>query len=300
MTKPGHFVGVTKMVTTHLWRPTMTTRPLCIYHANCADGFAAAWVVKKALHSVVDFHPGVYGEAPPDVTGRDVILVDFSYKRPVIEQLIATAGSVTILDHHLSAKEDLEDLSGAIVVFDLHRCGAMIAWRYFFPNYAAPRLLLHIQDRDLWRFVLEGSREIALGLFSHPYDFDLWDDFMSNNNVALTALRSDGEALSRKQRKDIDELLPLLTRRLKIGGFDVPAANLPYMFASDAGHILAKGEPFAATYFDTGAGRTFSLRSHAVGEDVSKIAALYGGGGHRNAAGFRVDRVAARFMEDQS
>jgi len=55
----------------------MTTRPICVYHANCVDGFAAAWVVKKAFHSVVDFHPGIYGEPPPDVSGRDVVLVDF-------------------------------------------------------------------------------------------------------------------------------------------------------------------------------------------------------------------------------
>ena len=40
----------------------MTTSPLCIYHANCVDGFAAAWVVRKAFHGVVDFHPGIYGE----------------------------------------------------------------------------------------------------------------------------------------------------------------------------------------------------------------------------------------------
>lgn len=24
-------------------------KPLCIYHGNCADGFTAAWIVRKAL-----------------------------------------------------------------------------------------------------------------------------------------------------------------------------------------------------------------------------------------------------------
>ena len=57
--------------------------PLCIYHHNCADGFTAAWVVKKAFGNV-DFHPGKYNEPPPDVTGRDVIIVDFSYKYDVL------------------------------------------------------------------------------------------------------------------------------------------------------------------------------------------------------------------------
>ena len=30
--------------------------PLCIYHGNCADGFGAAWVVRRALGFAVDFH----------------------------------------------------------------------------------------------------------------------------------------------------------------------------------------------------------------------------------------------------
>jgi len=73
-----------------------------------------------------------------------------------------------------------------------------------------------------------------------------------------------------------------------IGGHDVPVANLPYMFASDAGQLMAEGERFAGSYFDTPEGRTFSLRSTDAGMDVSEIAQQYGGGGHRNAAGFRV------------
>ena len=274
------------------------TRPLCIYHANCIDGFAAAWIVRKYFHGIVDFHPGHYGEPPPDVAGRDVFIVDFSYKRPVLLQMIQAAESLTILDHHLSAMAYLKDLPGAIARFDMERCGAMITWRYFFPHYAAPRLLLHIQDRDLWRFVLEGSREIAMGLFSHPYDFDLWDELLLPSAIAI--LRSDGEAIARKQRKDIAELLPVVSRRLQIGGYNVPAANLPYLFASEVGGALSIGEPFAATYCDTADGRTFSLRSQNAGLDVGKIAEQYGGGGHQHAAGFKLTRQAALAMEDDS
>ena len=49
---------------------------------------------------------------------------------------------------------------------------------------------------------------------------------------------------------------------------------------------MAEGEPFAATYVDSPKGRAFSLRSRRDGVDVSQIAATYGGGGHRGAAGF--------------
>ena len=83
---------------------------LCIYHGNCADGFGAAWVVRKALGDDVEFFPGVYQSEPPDVTGRDVVMVDFSYKRDVLLDMAAEADSIVIIDHHKTAQEDLVDL----------------------------------------------------------------------------------------------------------------------------------------------------------------------------------------------
>lgn len=272
------------------------SKPLCIYHGNCADGFGAAWVVRKA-HSEesVEFHAGVYQNPPPDVTGRDVILVDFSYKRPVMVELLARANSVTILDHHKSAAEDLAGLNGRHyeAVFDMEKSGAMLAWEYFYPALKPPVLLRHIEDRDLWRFALPYTREIQANVFSHPYDFKVWDQLM---NTPIEALVSDGQAIERKHHKDIAELLSVTARRMNIGGFNVPAANLPYTMSSDAGHVLGKGQPFAACYYDTPDGRVFSLRSEETGEDVSAVARLYGGGGHKHAAGFKVSfAVAAGF-----
>lgn len=94
----------------------------------------------------------------------------------------------------------------------------------------------------------------------------------------------------RAQQKDIRQALAGAKRRCVIDGHDVPCANLPYLWASEAGNIMTVGEPFAAVYHDTKDGkRAFSLRSTDAGEDVSLIAAKFGGGGHRNAAGFSID-----------
>ena len=79
---------------------------MCIYHGNCADGFGAAWVVRKALGEI-DFHGAKYQEPPPDVTGKDVVMVDFSYKRPVLLEMAEKANSILILDHHKTSAEDL-------------------------------------------------------------------------------------------------------------------------------------------------------------------------------------------------
>ena len=294
-------------------------KTMCIYHGNCADGFGAAWVVRKSLGSDVEFVAGIYGQEPPDVAGKDVVIVDFSYKYDILAALARKANSVIVLDHHKSAAEDLarfesfhagveEDTrrdDGATLLgwktahvmansqngptiaccFDMNRSGAMLAWDHYFPNQEPPQLLRHIEDRDLWLFKLEGTREIQANLFSYPYDFEVWDQLVAADVLTLV---SDGAAIERKHHKDVAELVGVTKRRLKIGGFDVPVASLPYTLTSDAGHLMAQGEPFAACYWDTPTGRVFSLRSTDEGIDVSEIASQYGGGGHRNASGFRV------------
>ena len=278
-----------------------TEKPyVCIYHGNCADGFAAAWVVREVLgENVVAFYPGVYGEPPPRdlIKGKIVYIVDFSYKRAIIEEMAEIANTILILDHHKTAQEDLVAPlpSRVSVVFDMERSGAMLTWDYFYPTILPPMLLLHIEDRDLWRFNLHKTREIQAAVFSYPYDFKVWDKLMEAD---LMELAKEGEAIERKHFKDINELLKVCTGPLVIGGYVVDCANLPYTMASDAGHILASKEhnAFGATYYDTPLHRVFSLRSTDEGIDVSKIAKFYGGGGHRNAAGFKVTHAVVREM----
>jgi oligoribonuclease NrnB/cAMP/cGMP phosphodiesterase (DHH superfamily) len=283
-------------------------KTLCIYHGNCADGFGAAWVVRQALGADVEFVPAVYGQPAPDVQGKDVIIVDFSYPYDVLVELSRAANSILILDHHKTAQEDLKRLFFAgrnyqeFVVdcaaecacnnaphigalFDMERSGAGLAWDFFFPNRARPALINHIEDRDLWQFKLEGTRDVMAAVFSHPQDFATWDLLMADH---INALRMDGHAIERKQQKDVANLVTSNSRPMIIGGITVPAVNLPHTMASDAGHLLSQGQPFAAIYWDTPDGRSFSLRSTDAGEDVSAIAKQYGGGGHRNAAGLKV------------
>lgn len=285
---------------------------ICIYHAPCADGFTAAWAIWKRWPDI-EFYPGVYGAAPPDVTGLDVLIVDFSYKRPVLQQMGGVANSITILDHHKSAQEDLapfrkqqlgawpesfvdegmEGLAGPYPVqalFDMDKSGAMLAWEYAHPGEPAPRLVSYVQDRDLWRFDLSFSREIAAFLFSQEYTFDDWDIVARGleDEVRFTSMAVQGAAIERKHHKDVAELLKITSREMVIGGERVKVANLPYTMASDAAGLLAEGAAFGACYYDAADGaRVFSLRSRAGGQDVSRVAASYGGGGHAAAAGFR-------------
>lgn len=297
-------------------------KPLVIYHANCADGFTAAWAVRQAIDA--DFHPGVYGEPPPELSGRDLVLVDFCYPPAVMQALQWKARSILVLDHHQSAEKDMpandrtgqdqltvcridtasftwakfqgwvgqdqnEGIHKAIIyaLFDMNRSGAGIAWDFFHPGIARPALIDHVEDRDLWRFKLHGTREIQAALFSHPYSFEVWDQLMQ---APVFELYQQGLSIERKHHKDVAELVAVAKRRMVIGHYSVPVASLPYTLASDAGALMAQGESFAACYYDTADTRVFSLRSTEEGIDVSEVAKLYGGGGHVRAAGFRVPR----------
>lgn len=274
-------------------------KPIVIYHGNCADGFTAAWCFWRAYGDTYDYHKGVYGEAPPDVSGREVFLVDFSYPRNVLLKMGESATKIIVLDHHASAMKDLNaieqdaaegDYCPFEVVFDMNRSGAGIAWDYLNPDVPRPTMVNHVEDRDLWRFALPNTKEIQTAVFSYEYNFQQWDDLMNADVTVQMNLIAQGQALYRKHMKDVKELIAFGKHRMDIGGHNVPVCNLPYTMSSEAGHIMAEGEPFAACYMDTATHRVFSLRSTDAGLDVAEVAKMYGGGGHRNAAGFKVKR----------
>ncbi len=277
------------------------TRTICIYHANCADGFTAAWAVREALGETVEYIPAGYGDEPPDVTGADVIIVDFSYKRPVLERMAHTARSIIVLDHHKTAKDDLIGLPRPVgawdahraaagnpaALFDMDRSGAQMAWDYFHQG-ARPFLVDVVADRDLWHWRIEQSREINAVIGSHEMTWDTWHDLAARlqTDTDIGRVAAEGEAILRAHDKLVRQVIDVSKRRMVIGGHEVPVAAAPYALASDTAGTMAEGEPFAATYIDGPKGRAFSLRSRGDGLDVSQIAASYGGGGHRGAAGF--------------
>lgn len=284
----------------------MTDKALCIFHSNCQDGFAAAWVVRHALGDNVEFYPGVYDKPPPSVLGRNVILVDFSYKRAVLQEMACQSNSLLVLDHHKSARDDLADFgeappwevwreaahNGSLstharirVRFDMERSGAGLAWDYFNPGEPRPLLIDRVEDRDLWRFSHPQTRSVCAAMAARAYDFEAWDEFMKPMNYPGLVL--EGSAIERKHHQDILNLLPTTERRMLIGGRMMPVANLPPTLTSDAAHKMAEeADGIAACYIDTPAGRVFSLRSIDGGPDCQAIAKDYGGGGHVHAAGF--------------
>ncbi len=257
-----------------------------LYHAACDDGFGAAWCAWKHFGDEATYTPVKYGDALPDIeAGSQVFIVDFSYPRPMLVAL-AEDCQVVVLDHHKTSQEALAGLPFAH--FDMERSGAGMAWDYFNPDTARPPLIDHIEDRDLWRFALDGTMQVSSGLRSHPMDFETWDWFAWD----VTPLRGAGIDIERY----IQRLCENLAEDAYIAEWregPVLVVNAPGQLTSELADYLLQMERyqgnqvlFVAAYKDMADRRLWSLRSRGD-FDVGAVAKARGGGGHKNAAGFR-------------
>lgn len=273
---------------------------LIIYHSHCNDGFGAAWAAWKALKDtgLVELHAASYGKEPPYEkinAGINVHIVDFSYPPHQFLNLCSLAKTVTMLDHHktaIDAYDSYEDdmPENSKVVFMTAKSGAMIAWDYYHPNKQAPRLIEHIQDRDLWKFLLPNTKEVHLNLNTLPKELAIWDELITKTNASGFEFKefvAGGAAIKRYYEQLIQNILATNKRHIIINGIGGLSCNCPGALASDLGHELAnESGTFGMTWELLKDGNVkCSLRSNAD-FDVSAMAKQFGGGGHKNAAGF--------------
>lgn len=269
-------------------------QPLVVFHKGCIDGQGAAAVAMKR-YPQAELCEGVYQQPlPANIAGRDVYLVDFSYPMDKLETLLESAASVTIIDHHLTAMNDLKDFEHPKLTKFLAKehSGAVLAWKFWYPDLPTPVVLNFIEDRDLWIKAYGDTTEaICAYLYAIDFEVDTWVRFLDTQYWCMQEQKiiAAGEVLLLQERKRVVSLSKN-PRWLWIGGYQVPAVNCNAYYASEVGHVLGEGKVFAATYFDIEDKRIFSLRSADTGLDVSAIARQYGGGGHFHAAGFAVSR----------
>lgn len=302
-------------------------KPLVIYHAHCTDGFGAAFAAWLKLGDNAEYLPMEYGQGVganlPMFEGREVYILDFSFPREVMDALFQHAKRVVWLDHHKTAFEmwcggvppigyyysRTTALENHYILLDNYKSGALLAWEYFHPDKEVPMLIRHIDDRDRWQFKLEGSKELHAALASlKPWTFEMWDfilaetSYRANDDTGIEDFYDNGAAILRTHNQHVQEALKQ-TRICTVSFKEQPpgvlqqtvfrdglAANAPTFLASDLGHELAnKSGTFGLVWSMAADGQVHcSLRSN--GEyDVSAIAKAFGGGGHRNAAGFSVE-----------
>ena len=257
--------------------PFQGSPDIVLYHAECSDGFGAAWALWKKFPSA-SFFPVKHGHPPPpDLKDRRVVIVDFSYARPILEAMASETKELLILDHHITAERILDGFSNAY--FDQTKSGAVLSWEWTHRT-PAPWLLQYIQDKDLWTWALPNSREINAALASYPFDFNVWDRFTQST------LEQEGRAILRYEQELVGKLAAQAAL-VEFQGIVVPAVQSAIL-TSQIGERLSPHHPFCLIWHDRDGRRYFSMRSSADGTDVGTIAASFGGGGHTHAAGFSV------------
>ncbi len=257
-------------------RPHRLTPDLVLYHADCPDGFGAAWALWKKYPSA-QYLPVKHGYPPPPVHGRRVLIVDFSYDRATLEHIAEQAAGLLVLDHHITAQQALADLPFAY--FDQKKSGAVLAWEWAHQE-PVPWLLQYVQDKDLWTWGLPDSREVSAALSSYPYDFHVWDGLRADTLV------TEGRAILRYENELVTKIAAAAVL-LPFHGVMVPVVQSATL-TSQIGERLSKDHAFCIIWHDRDGRRYYSMRSREGGADVGAIAASYGGGGHRHAAGFSV------------
>ena len=296
-------------------------KPLVIYHADCTDGFGAAFAAWLKLGDEAEYLPMRYGQAklhealPFNPLNREIYILDFSFERQIMEFIFKDAKRVVWLDHHKTAFEmwcveertlhKAEDDRGYIIL-DNNKSGALLAWEYFHPDTEVPMLVKHIDDRDRWQFKLEGSKELHAALQSYkPWSFEQWGSKfwpncgrmpeLWNRTQRYSDLIKEGASILRAQDAHVKSMVKQ-ARKCKVMpsgntfvGWDGLAVNAS-LHQSEAGHKLAnQSGTYGLVWYVAADGRVnASLRSNGD-YDVSAIAKSFGGGGHRNSAGFQTD-----------
>lgn len=265
-----------------------------IYHADCRDGFASAYAAWKKFGEDASYIPCKAGNnTPPEgLTNKELYILDYSFSKETLQTLLDTNKSVIVIDHHKTAKEDVESFEDNI--FDNDHSGAVLSWKYFHPDTDVPPLLEYVEDHDLWRFALPENREFNVALGQYDVTFEAWDALIEElkDTDKLINFIAKGALLAKFEDRLVAKLMQYKERVL-FEGHEVWAINASRIYRSILGNQLAglnlaqEQTPIGIVYYHNGGSVSVSLRS--IGDtDVSVLAEKYGSGGHKNAAGINV------------
>ncbi len=278
---------------------------ICFYHAGCPDGFGAAWAVRSAWGEEAAYVARGHEDRAPFDRCKDALIafVDIAPGRDELAQLAGVSDQIVVLDHHVTALDrltsdpgllDALEADGHLLHFDLSHSGAMLAWQHFHPDDPPPELLRYVEDQDLWSWALPDSDAVNAAIASYPREFHVWDELAA---TPVESLVREGTPILRANRMEVHRRIEH-ARPVALGTRRIEAVNASTN-RSQIGHELARraafGESWGLVYRVEGAEVFATL--YSIGDvDVSKVAVSYGGGGHPNAAGFRVS--LARWLEE--
>ena len=255
-----------------------------MFHGDCWDGFGGGYAAWKKFGDKAEYYPLTHGgDLPSGLKGRQIYLIDFSFKEPVMNKLVED-NYVVALDHHITAEKSTKLADEW--VYELKQSGAVIAWEYFHPGKKTPKLLRHIQDVDIWTWKLKNTAELMAYMGLVDFDFKLWDKVAKDWEDAKKLKRyfEYGMYLLKYEDRMVKRLVAS-AQAATFEGYKTLVVNSPVLHSETGMRLTKLMPPIAIVWSEKNGINRVSLRSNGKA-DVAKLAAKYGGGGHKAAAGF--------------
>lgn len=272
-----------------------------IYHSPCTDGyvssFVAYWFNKTILFDMKKLKFIPYNHANKMtvdsiiefVKDKNVLMCDCSFKREDSLRMIDITNKFLIIDHHKTAEEGLKDIPNENKIFNMDYSGAYLTWKYYFPHSEVPLFIQYVSDYDTFKKVLPKTTEFTAYIYTIPFPKDeLFTEYekMMNEEYVHSIIEIGSGMIYQNNYYIMDAVDKADLIFTLIDGE-------PYFYGntnstvqkSEVGSQMFKKYPlldFSCCYLFENGKTLFSLRSTDSRTDVSHIAKLCGGGGHRN------------------
>ncbi len=273
-----------------------TTKKIIVFYHDDPDGFTGAWAAWKKFKDKADYLPMSHDNKILDrlnIKGKDVYIIDYSFKPDEMKKLVATNKKVVFIDHHLTSAESAKIATES--VYDSSRSAAYLSWKYFHPKKSPPRLIFYVEGYDLWKFKIPFINEVMAALFAYEYNFKVWSKIAANleNNLKRKEFIKEGKSILKYQEALIKKIISAGGEEVTFEGRRAFAVNSP-IFESEIGHHIYDKKGMLAIVWSykiryKRPKLKVSLRSDKS-IDVAEIALKYGGGGHKAAAGFALEK----------
>lgn len=266
---------------------------ICYYHGDM-DGIASAAIVKLVFPDckLVKVNYGDEWKVE-DIKNKLVIVVDFSF--PDMSELRRHSKLLCWCDHHQSAKDKNPKLWNSDAIDglrEINKAGCELTWEWFFPHEEIPDAIKLIADRDLWKFEYSGTEAFNERLYDITNDPEdsIWFVLLTPNNKLAYFIRQivqDGqillEAKSRRIKQAFDK-----GHDKTFNGYRCRIMNATSDISEVGHYAVEQGYDIGVVWRRVENDISVSLRSEGA-VDVSIIAKSFGGGGHKNAAGFSLN-----------
>lgn len=280
---------------------TQSGRNVILYHANCIDGFAAAFAAWLFLGDSITIYKAISHNTDPktlDLQAYDrVMFLDVVLNNEEDMQfVIDRCHSVSVIDHHKTAFDKYEKHRKLFDEFwlELTSSGCMLAWKYYHGEAHIPKLFECIQAIDLGKTAeVPFASEIAKALYEIvPRTFEAWKELNDNFLSRFYDLVKGGEIINMMISREI-EFLKENAITVKIAGQSIRLVNYSGKAYGSVAMALANDSEcqVGGTFCFDSKKKKFKISLRSIGPEIRKIAELFNGGGHDKAASWYCSRV---------